>query len=174
MERGFERALWDSRLAVLVAVVGCILASFGAFYMATVDAAYVLLGLVRYAAPALGIEGRLDLRAEAVTSMVKAIDGYLLGAFLLIFAFGLYELFVSRINLAERSGFAHRVLLIQSFDDLKDRLAKVVLLILVVKFLQHALKLDYATTIDLLTLAAGILLIGGAMYLSNVKATGQR
>jgi hypothetical protein len=47
---------------------------------------------------------------------------------MLIFALGLYELFVSRIEIAEGSEFAERRLLIRSLDDLKDHLAKVVLL----------------------------------------------
>ena len=69
-----------------------------------------------------------------VAHVVEVVDGYLLAAIMLIFALGLYELFVSRIEIAEGSEFAERLLLIRSLDDLKDRLAKVVLLILVVKF----------------------------------------
>ncbi|HLL38872.1 MAG TPA: hypothetical protein VK357_04310 [Rubrobacteraceae bacterium] len=33
----FERVLWGSRFAVLIAVVGSIVLAFGAFYLATAD-----------------------------------------------------------------------------------------------------------------------------------------
>lgn len=169
VEQGFERVLWGSRLVVLVAVVASALLALGTFYMATVDAAYLLLRLTAYGDPALTPAARLDLRSDAVTGVIKAVDGYLLAAILLVFAFGLYELFVNRIGLAERSEVGGRLLLIRTFDDLKDRLGKVVLLILVVKFLQQALDLTYRTPLDLLALAVGILLVGGALFLSGAK-----
>jgi uncharacterized membrane protein YqhA len=58
-------------------------------------------------------------------------------------------------------------LLIESVDDLKDRLAKVVLLVLIVEFLQYALGARYTSALDLLYLAVGIALIGLALYLSS-------
>lgn len=99
--------------------------------------------------------------------MVIVVDGYLLAVALLIFALGLYELFVNKIEIAEGSAFAERLLLIRTFDDLKDRLAKVVLLMLVVKFFQQALQTKYASALDLLYLALGILLVAGALWLSH-------
>jgi uncharacterized membrane protein YqhA len=56
---------------------------------------------------------------------------------------------------------------VESLDDLKDRIAKLILLVLIVEFFQYALKLTYATPLDLLYLAVGILFIGGALYLSG-------
>ena len=50
---------------------------------------------------------------------------------------------------------------------IKDRLAKVVLLVLIVEFLQHTLGAHYTVALDLLYLAIGIALIGAALYLSG-------
>jgi uncharacterized membrane protein YqhA len=98
------------------------------------------------------------------------VDGYLLATIMLIFALGLYELFVSRIDVAEGSEFASRLLLIRSLDDLTDRLAKVVPLILVVKFFEYALRGDYKEPLHLLYLALGTALVAAAIRLSHGKS----
>ena len=62
-----------------------------------------------------------------------------------------------------------RLLLIQSLDDLKDRLARVVVLIPVITFFQRAMELPYETSRDVLFLALGTLLAGSALFLSSRK-----
>lgn len=91
---GFERALFSTRLAVLVAVVGSLAAALAMLYVATMDAAYLATRLHRYADPALSMVDRKALHTDALVQVVEVMDGYLLAAILLIFAFGLYEVFV--------------------------------------------------------------------------------
>ena len=91
---GFERALFSTRLAVLVAVVGSLAAALAMLYVATMDAAYLATRLHRYADPALSMVDRKALHTDALVQVVEVMDGYLLAAVLLIFAFGLYEVFV--------------------------------------------------------------------------------
>jgi hypothetical protein len=43
-------------------------------------------------------------------------------------------------------------------------------LMLVIKFFQQALRQKYASPLDLLYLAIGVLLIGGALYLTHRRA----
>jgi uncharacterized membrane protein YqhA len=164
----FEQMLWQSRLLVLVAVVASTILAAGTFYMATVDVLFLLGGLIPYGRPHLESAARAALRDAAVTGIVKAVDVYLIAAILLIFAMGLYGLFISKIDTAETAVRAMPNLIrVESLDDLKDRIAKLILLVLIVEFFQYALKLTYATPLDLLYLAVGILFIGGALYLSG-------
>ena len=58
-------------------------------------------------------------------------------------------------------------MVINSLDDLKARLIKVIFMILVVKFFEHAVRMDYADTTQLLALAGSIALIGLALFLSH-------
>jgi uncharacterized membrane protein YqhA len=169
LEQIFERGLWNSRLIVVVAVVASTLLSLAAFYMATVDTLLVIGKLVPYADPALESGARGAIRDVAVAGIVKAMDGYLIAAIVFIFGLGLYELFVNRIDPALGAGQTPRLLQIASLDDLKDRVAKLILLVLIIEFFQYALKLKFDTPIDLLYLAVGILLIGGALYLSGPR-----
>jgi uncharacterized membrane protein YqhA len=166
-ERGFESLLWNSRLIVLVAVIASLVVSLAMFYISTIDVVSLVQHLGTYHDLTLAAETRADMRGVIVAHVVEVVDGYLLAAIMLIFALGLYELFVSRIDQAEGSEFASRLLLIRSLDDLKDRLAKVVLLILVVKFFEYALAIDIRSTLDLLWLGLGIALIATALLLTH-------
>ncbi len=167
VEQIFEKVLWNSRMIVLSAVVASLATAVAVFYMATVDAVYMISHLLDYASPGLSVDERMGLRAETVTHVVEIIDGYLLATVLLIFALGLYELFISKIDEAEASEQSSKVLLINSLDDLKGRLAKVVLMILIVKFFEHALEMTFTSALDMLYFGGGIALIGLALYLSH-------
>jgi len=167
IEHLFEGVLWNSRYIVLLAVVSSLLAGVAMFYMATVDAVYMLAHLAEYASPALEGHARSELRGTTITHVVEIVDGYLLATVMLIFALGLYELFISKIDLAAQAENSSNVLLIDNLDDLKARLAKVILMILIVKYFEHAIAMDFGSPLDLLYLAGGITLIGLAIYLSH-------
>ncbi len=169
LEQLFEKSLWGSRFVVLAAVVASLLTSFAMFYVATVDAFYMISHLFEYASPTLSGEERMALRSSTVTHVVEIVDGYLLGTVLLIFALGLYELFISNIEAAHGEAVSSSVLVINSLDDLKNRLAKVILMILIVKFFEHAINMKYADPLSLLFLAGGIALIGLALYLTHAS-----
>jgi uncharacterized membrane protein YqhA len=167
----FQRLLWDSRLLVLVAIVaGLVLVAVGAAYMATVDIVYFAGLLVQYADSSLGSQAREELQTEIVTAIVKMLDGYLISAILIVFSLGLYELFVGKIEAAEGSETASRLLYVSSLDDLKDKVARLILLVLTIEFFQRALHLRYDSSLDLLYLAGGVLLISGAFYLIGLRS----
>lgn len=173
-EKVFESILWNSRLIVLVAVMSSLLVSVAMFYVATVDVLGLFSHLTHYHRIDGDVAAHAQLRATLVTHVVEVVDGYLLAAIMFIFALGLYELFISRIDIAEKSEFGSRLLLIRNLDDLKDRLAKVVMLILVVKFFEHALHLEFKSPMDLLLLATGVLLIAGALFLTHTRGHSEK
>lgn len=167
LEKWFESALWSSRFVVLFAVISSLAIAFVMFFIATVDAWFLVTHLFEYTSAGLVGEAREAFRGAAVTHVVEIVDGYLLGTVLLIFALGLYELFISRIDKAEDSETASSVLIIHSLDDLKGRLAKVILMILIVKYFEHAVGMEFSGPLDLLYLAGGIALLGLALYLTH-------
>ncbi|MEW6445308.1 MAG: YqhA family protein [Pseudomonadota bacterium] len=180
LEALFEKALWDMRLVVIVAVIVSALLSLVMFYVATVDAYFMVTHLLHYADPHLEAAARLELRNQTVTHVVEVIDGFLLATILLIFALGLYELFISKIDTARTSGptcedgsegghcdSASNILVITSIDDLKNRLAKVIMLILVIKFFEYGINMGFKEPLDLLIFAGGIALIGLALFLAH-------
>ncbi len=172
VERWFERMLWNSRYVVVVAVVASVVAGFALFYIATVDVAYLVVHLAPYASGGLSEEARALLRSSTVTHIVEVVDGYLLALVMLIFGLGMYELFVSDIDEARASKASSRILIIESLDDLKNRLAKVILMILIVRLFEHATRMNLATTLDMLYFGGAIALVGIALYFSHKSETG--
>jgi uncharacterized membrane protein YqhA len=170
-ERRAEKALWSVRYVVLLAVFGSLVASLAVFWMATVDTVLMASHLVGYASPALERAARAELKQESVGHVIEIIDAYLLAAILLIFALGLYELFVSRLEPARQGEGAENLLLIRTLDDLKNRLGKVVMLMLVVAFFERVISVKTATPLDLLLLAGATALIGLALKLTHTSGT---
>ena len=168
-ERLFEGALWNSRFVVVVAVIASMVAAVTMLYVTTVDLWYAVLHVVHYADPSLTAEVRKALHDDTVTHIVEVVDGYLLATVMLIFALGLYELFVSDIDAAHDSRASSKILVIESLDDLKTRLAKVILMILIVKLFEHAVKIELGGALELLYLGAAIALVGLALYLTHAS-----
>ena len=169
----FERLLWGSRLLMLIAVVASVLLALGRLYLAVVDATRVLGILIDYADPSLDAKEATYLRNKAVTVIVRIIDGFLITSILLIFAFGIYELFIGDIDLIDRSEAALRFLAVHNLDELKENVARLVVLVLIIEFLGVALSIQYAQPLDLLYLAVCILLVSGGIFLPAPPSAGE-
>jgi uncharacterized membrane protein YqhA len=169
IEKLFEGLLWRTRYVVLFAVVASMAAAIAIFYMATVDVVYLVAHIFHYADPVLSPEIRKGLHDDTITHVVEVVDGYLLGTVMLIFSLGMYELFISDIDEAKHSKASSAILVVASLDDLKQRLAKVIIMILIVTIFEFALKLKVGDTLDLLYLAGALSLIGLALYLTHAS-----
>jgi uncharacterized membrane protein YqhA len=165
----FEAALWRSRWVVLAAVIASMAAAIAVFYIATVDVVYLVGHVLHYGDPALQDEQRRQLHDQTISHVVEVVDAYLIATFMLIFSLGMYELFISDIDEAKGSRTSSRILVIESLDDLKARLAKVILMILIVTLFEHALNMKIDQPVDLLYLGAAIAMIGLALYLTHAS-----
>lgn len=96
------------------------------------------------------IMGGADIHNILLNSIIMAIDLYLIAVVLLIFAFGLYELFINKIEVKDES--QSKVLEIHTLDQLKDKLAKVIVMALIVAFFSKVLNMGMKTTQDMLFL----------------------
>jgi len=172
IELAFEGVLWSSRLVIIVAVVASMAAALVMFYIATTDTIFLIGQVLHYIE--LAARERDKLHGVIVGSIAEIVDGYLFAVVMIIFSLGLYELFISKIDAAENSATAPRLLVIHSLDDLKERLAKVVFLILIVRYFEYALQFPINGALDLLYLAVGITLIAISLYLTaHVGARGE-
>ena len=172
IEKLFEGMLWNSRFVILSAVIGSLLAGFAIFYMATVDVVNLFGHALHYADSGMTEEARKALHDSTVSHIVEVVDGYLLATVMLIFSLGLYELFISDIDQAHGSKASSKILVISNLDDLKSRLAKVILMILIVTLFEEALNMKMTTPLDLVYLGASIALIALALYLTHAAEHG--
>ena len=164
VEKYFEAVLWNSRFVVILAVVASLVMAMGLFYLTTVEVYFTLSHLTHY--HELPDAERLALKASTIAHVIGSVDGFLLGVIMLIFAFGLYELFISKIDEAEKANHSSKILVIHSLDDLKDKLAKVILMILVVMFFEQAVFLKPEGPLELLYYATAIALVALALFFS--------
>ena len=167
LEGLFEGSLWNSRFVIFLAVLGSLFASFAIFYMATVDVVILVQHTFHYADASLTDEARKALHDSTVSHIVEVVDGYLLAVVLLIFSLGLYELFISDIDQAHGSKASSKILVISNLDDLKSRLAKVILMIMIVTLFEEALNMHISQPIDLVYMGAAIALIALSLYLTH-------
>jgi uncharacterized membrane protein YqhA len=165
--RVFERILWSSRLLALIPVVASIVVAIALFVFATVD----VVGLCATAARGLAAGGDTmrQTRGALVSHVVRVLDIYLIAAFMLVFSLGMYELFIGKIEAAEASPVASRLCVIHDLDDLKERLGKLLVLILSVLFLEHGIELSAASYLDLLLLGLGIAVTSAALFVAGKR-----
>lgn len=164
IERVFEWFLWNSRFVVILAVLSSMIGMLLLFALAAENMVHLAWQFIEMTF--LGVEYP-DFHTEAVGQIISAVDDFLLGTVLLIFSLGLYELFISKIDIAHADGEASSILMINSLDDLKDRLVKVVLMILVVAFFKNVLHVTFDNPLNILYMGGGILLVSLATYFTH-------
>ena len=167
IEKMFEGFLWNCRFVVLTAVIGSLLAAFAIFYITSIDVITLFQHAMHYADSGLTEADRKILHDGTISHVVEVVDGYLLATVMLIFSLGMYELFISDIDQAHGKNSASKILLINSLDDLKSRLAKVILMILIVTLFKEAMYMELSTPLDLVYLGASITLVSLALYFSH-------
>ncbi len=165
MEKIFESSLWATRFMVLLAVIFGILGAVILFIVASFDvydtAKFVLNTYATHAHPQ-------NFHDDVVGGIIGAVDLYLIGVVMLIFAFGLYELFISEIDPAkEVDGKVSKILAIHSLDQLKDKISKVIVMVLVVGFFQKVGHTQYTGALDMLYFALSITAVAVGLFFLN-------
>ena len=160
----FENALWSTRFIVLISVVLSIISSIILFLLGGWDIVQAII----YKNPLLNND--IETNNELLFNIISSIDLFLIGIVLLIFGFGVYELFISEINFA-KDKFADSTLKINSLDQLKNKIIKVIIIVLIVKFFEKVLKLshNFTTPKDLIFFSLSILAICIGYFLINRK-----
>ena len=156
IENLFERALWNVRIIVILGVIFSALAAVVLFLAGSIEIYHILVGFVQHG-------GSLD-KAEILKGIIGAVDYYLIGLVLIIFSFGIYELFISEIDIARAEGGIGSILDIDNLDDLKNKIIKVIIMVLIVTFFERILSMDFANSTDMLAMAVSICLICVGVY----------
>lgn len=163
-ENMFEKGLWNLRYVVILSVILSILASITLFMIGSWDIIYSII----FQNPLFNSE--ITNNNDLLFKIISSIDLFLIGIVLLIFGFGVYELFISEIDFA-KDKFTNSTLKINSLDQLKNKIIKVIIIVLIVKFFEKILKLtpSFNTSIDILYFGISILSICIGYYLINRK-----
>ena len=97
--------------------------------------------------------------------LITAIDLYLIGVVLLIFGFGIYELFISKIDIA-RADEGVTILEIENLDELKNKIIKVIIMVLIVSFFESILQMreEFKEPVQMLYFALSIFALSIGVY----------
>ncbi|AEA33270.1 YqhA family protein [Hippea maritima] len=165
LEIVFERLLWKSRLIVVTAVIFGMIGAFIMFIAASFDIWHTAKDTIGFFAGHYTEEE--EFHSRLISQVIGAVDLYLIAVVMLIFSFGLYELFVSDIDDAEDTKVGKRILSIHSLDELKDKIGKVVVMVLIVSFFKRMLHMHFDSPMHMLYFALCILALSLALYLMH-------
>ena len=164
IENKFEKGLWGTRFVVLISVILSIVSSIFLFIIGGWD----IVEAIIFYNPLFN--DNITSNNDLLFKIISSIDLFLIAIVLLIFGFGVYELFISEIDFAKNK-FADSTLKINNLDQLKNKILKVIIIVLIVKFFELVLKLshNFSTTEDLILFGLSILTICVGYYLINRK-----
>jgi uncharacterized membrane protein YqhA len=152
LQRNFERGLSLAQLTLVLPVVVLVLSGIGAFVYATVYAVHTVADIVRH-----------PFYAHNLRLFIVEIDVFLIGATLIIAAFGLYELFISPIDPDGRGRPLPAWLEMNDLNDLKARVISMIILVAAVTFTDVLLDFDQVHPLDVLYLGVGVAIVIGAL-----------
>lgn len=177
-EEFIEKSIFNCRFFTLMGVVGSLTGSVLCFFK---GCTFVVESFREYFYTCLRGVGS----GKVILLLVEAVDVYLMGTVMLIFGMGLYELFVSALDVPGGNCFASgkrttvcgsnlfglfqlkerpKWLEIRSLDELKTKLGHVIVMILLVGMFEKSKKVPIHTGTDLLCFSASILLASGCLY----------
>lgn len=162
VEKVFEKGLWSTRFVIILAVIFGLIGGLVLFSVASVDvyntAAYVINTYASHGHPE-------HFHDDIVSGIIGAVDLYLIGVVMIIFSFGLYELFISDIDPAkDEEGKENQLLAVHSLDQLKDKISKVIVMVLVVGFFQKVGHTQFNGALELFYLALSIMAVSAGLY----------
>jgi uncharacterized membrane protein YqhA len=88
------------------------------------------LGLIQSARILIDLFPNFSINGTDIIPLIEIMDIFLIATVLLIFAFGLYELFIGSLKLPEW-------LIIKNLHDLKVKLSSIVIMVMAIIFLKH-------------------------------------
>ena len=113
----FEKGIWSTRFIVLIAVILSILSATVLFVLGGWD---IVQAIVFYNPifNEISIGSVNCSNNDLLFKIISSIDLFLIGIVLLIFGFGVYELFISEIDFA-KTKFSESTLKIKKFRSIK-------------------------------------------------------
>jgi uncharacterized membrane protein YqhA len=163
IEKIFEFWLWNFRFLTIFPVIFGLLSTVNFFIMGSLD---IISGIKQN----INISDPESYEAvKSVAYIIGGVDYYLIGVVLLIFSFGIYELFISKID-PRLDHKDSNVLEVTSLDHLKYKILQVIVVALIVTLFKKMLVLEIKTMLDLLYLAVSILIVAFSSYLMHTQS----
>ena len=136
------------RQVSLIGIVSLLLASLAAF----------VWGAVKTAGAILVIATSYGQDPYIAVSLIELVDSFLIATALFVFAVSMYELFINKLELPAW-------MLAHNLSELKEKLGGVIILVMVVKFLEHLV--EWKDPYDSLYYAIAVAVVSAALVAMN-------
>lgn len=163
LETYFQALIWNFRFFIIAPVIFSLLSALRLIMIGTID---IWAGLTLSIDPK-DPEGEITIKTVAY--IIGGVDYYLIGIVLLIFAFGIYELFISEIAIKHQDDSS--ILQSESLEELKGKLVNVIVVALIVSLFKQMLSIEIKQLSDVIYVALAILLISISQYLLHLSHT---
>ncbi|HIE35065.1 MAG TPA: YqhA family protein [Campylobacterales bacterium] len=160
LEKIFENILWNGRLFIILAVIFGMVGAIILFIVGSIEIYNILMYTID---TLLSNSHPKSFHEKIIGGIIGAVDLYLIAVVMLLFSFGFYELFISKIDPAKNSE-SSKILQISSLDQLKDKLAKVIVMVLIVSFFKRILNTTYDGALEMLYFAISIFALAIGLY----------
>lgn len=149
LHKHFEPAFFNMRYIIIIPVF---ITFIGAFIMFIIGALEAWNSVSRFLAA--------DYEGSQL-GLILGIDAFLLGLVLLIFSYGIYDLFLSKFDIADRPSVRPSWMRFKEVGELKIILAQVILIILTINFFELVfIQMDDPESFqDFMIIPVGIILI---------------
>ncbi len=171
LERIFEKGLWNTRFIIMIGVLCSLAACISLFIFGSIEIGHIIHDQIKVWNDSDKIDYH-GIHSQLLIHFIGAIDLYLVGIVFLLFSFGIYELFISKIDIARKDDDAE-ILEVENLDELKNKIIKVIIMVLIVSFFAEVIKYikehPFSTTMDMLCFALSILAISIGVFLIKKK-----
>lgn len=167
LEQIVETALWHYRLIIVLGIFSLLISSAVVFLLGLVETFFMIRDFFSLLFEHHGHISEIAYNG-LIIQVITIVDDFLLGIVLLIFGLGTYDLFISRLDPAEeQDDIRPDWLVFESLDELKNVLAKVIMMIMTITFLKYVFKAEFSSSLDILYMGGGLALVGLAIKLSH-------
>lgn len=128
LDSNFEPTFFKLRFLLLVPVLIAFVGAMVMFFVGGYKTYKALYALIL----------KSEFGGAAVTlPIIKGLDAFLIGIILIIFSFGVYDFFVSKLDPADYAGVRPDWFKFESTGELKNKLIELVLVILAIQFFEQ-------------------------------------
>ncbi len=105
----------------------------------------------------------------AIWDIISILDFVLLWVIILIFSWWIYELFVDEIKLKDNEKSKAKILIIHNIDELKEKISKVIIIMIVVYLFKQIMTIKVNNVIDILYLSIATVLLAISIAVISFK-----
>ena len=164
--QALEWLFWQTRFIIIIGVFAGLLTTIVLVVLGTIDAYEFLVTFYKSFGSKKGVS---VIGSTILLKGLKMIELFLAAALMLLFSFGIFQVFIHRISRFENDPEAAKGLIVTNMEQFRDKFLKLIHIVLITIFFKYALMINFSDEKDLLYLSGSIFLVAASIYLAAKK-----